>query len=773
VTQPSSTRNNTTRRILWFVVPSLLMLLAFFPGVLALKPNADTRIFFDEKSTEYQEVVALEEEFTANNAIMFVIKQDQGDVFVQSTLTTIHQLTETLWTKSHVRKVDSLTHFNRTQIIDDTLDTDALFNPENPIDLSEIKRYAASESRLIHSILGEDLGVTAIVATLDINRSDRVQVAEVMQWANQLTAEITTKHPELSVHLAGTVVYSNTINQATKNEFSTKIPIVLCLMIIVLTIILRNIGMVLATLYVIVMTNIVTLGIAGWMGVPITPIIAFVPLSLFAIVLADAVHLITAYLYHTSNNLSRNDAIKQSLAENFQPMLITSITTAIGFLCLNLSDSPPYQYLGNLAASGSIIAFALTVFWLPHWITLFKLSSTPHAKPPAFFLIALNKPYLSMLTITGFILVIATQLPNNFLDDRIDTYFDDTWEVKRTNTLMNERLTGVHRLEYRANGSDKIPITSPTYLNALSDFRQWAMKQPNVAHVSSFDQVIKTISQQMHDNDENYYHIPNQQDLISQYFLLYELSLPFGSNLDHIVNFDKTATRIKVILYSSSSREMLAFEKDSEVWIQDNWPADMQTHAVSLETAFSALNIENSRSLISGTFLGFILIALILCFALRSIPLGILSIFANMVPAIVAFGIWGFKDGQVGLAVSIVTVITLGIVVDDTIHLLSKYQRARRNLGYTARESALYALNTTGKALLTTTVVLVACFGTLAFSHFKPNADLGFLCAVTLAIALIVDIFLFLPLVMLLGQRKDSSAKLVIPRGSQREYPAE
>jgi predicted RND superfamily exporter protein len=165
-----------------------------------------------------------------------------------------------------------------------------------------------------------------------------------------------------------------------------------------------------------------------------------------------------------------------------------------------------------------------------------------------------------------------------------------------------------------------------------------------------------------------------------------------------------------------------------------------------LEASFAELNINNSVSMLQGTFLGFLLIGVILCLTLRSIKLGLLSVLSNMLPAVAGFGVWALKDGQVGLAVSVVIVITLGVVVDDTIHLLTKYRRTLQ-AGSSPIEAAKNAINTTGQALITTTLVLCICFGVLAFSHFKPNADLGFLSATTLALALIIDIFLLLPLV--------------------------
>lgn len=750
-----SQKPGKTIATLWLVLPSLIIITFCIFGLARLQPNGDPRIFFDRDSTEYQTVLKLEDEFTRNTTIIFVIESKIGTVFNKEILGSIHDLTQSLWGQTHVTRVDSLSNFQRTQSIEDTLETDDLYKAEELSQdvINEIARYSAGESRLINGVLGPDLDVSAVIATLDIERSDQTQVNEVISWAKALKSQFENNNSDIKIHLAGSVAYSDALTDATRIELETKLPWVFGLMIVVLYLILKSGWLVTATLYVVIITNLITLSIAGWAALPITPIIAFVPVSLIAIVLADAIHLNTSYQRALAQSKNRIESIQSAVSENFQPMLVTSITTAIGFLCLNISESPPYKHLGNLVAIGSVFAFVLTVYWMPTWISIFPVKA---ASPSSRLKISdrlLRFPKISIGIVCLLLAFLAMQLPKNYLDEQMDRFFDDTWEIKKTNTLVNERLGGVHKIEYRVESTSDIPITSQKYLMALSDFSHWASSHPKVAQVVGFDQIIKTIHQQMNNGDDEFYDIPADDQLNSQYFLLYEMSLPYGTNIQDRVNFEKTATRITVVLHSSSSSELIEFRDDANNWIKQNWPMELWTKSISLEAAFSQLNIDNSVSLLQGTFMGFVIIGIVLCFTLKSLKLGVLSLLSNTLPALAGFGIWGIKDGQIGLAVSIVAVITLGVVVDDTIHLLSKYKKLSSKEGYDPVRSAKEALSTTGKALFTTTAVLFICFGVLSFSHFKPNADLGFLSASTLALALIIDVFLLLPAVMLLDKK--------------------
>ena len=168
---------------------------------------------------------------------------------------------------------------------------------------------------------------------------------------------------------------------------------------------------------------------------------------------------------------------------------------------------------------------------------------------------------------------------------------------------------------------------------------------------------------------------------------------------------------------------------------------------------FAHIGDRNIRSMLKGTSIALVIISMILIFALKSLKLGLLSLIPNLAPVGVAFGIWALVVGQVGLSLSVVAAMTLGIVVDDTVHFLSKYLRARREQGLNAQDAVRYAFHTVGVALWVTTIVLVAGFLVLAQSAFELNSGMGLLTAITIAIALFID-FLFLPPLLIKFEEK-------------------
>jgi hypothetical protein len=216
------------------------------------------------------------------------------------------------------------------------------------------------------------------------------------------------------------------------------------------------------------------------------------------------------------------------------------------------------------------------------------------------------------------------------------------------------------------------------------------------------------------------------------------------------LNIDKSATRMTVMLYNMTTKTVLALEESAQQWLRDNSPLSMQKEGASPTIMFSNIGERNIKSMLLGTTVALVLISIILVFALKSIKIGLLSLIPNLIPAALAFGAWGLAVGQIGLALSVVTGMTLGIVVDDTVHFLSKYLRARREKGLDAQDAVRYAFNTVGLALVVTSLVLIAGFTVLTFSAFALNSNMALMTAVTIVFAIIADFLLLPPLLMAL-----------------------
>ena len=252
----------------------------------------------------------------------------------------------------------------------------------------------------------------------------------------------------------------------------------------------------------------------------------------------------------------------------------------------------------------------------------------------------------------------------------------------------------------------------------------------------------------MNGGDEAYYRIPDQKDLIAQYLLFYELSLPMGLDLNSQIDVDRSATRFTVIFQSMSARELRHMDRMAQQWLKANLPAHMVVPGTSMSLIWAHITQRNIISMLKGSFGALVLISGIMLVALRSLKLGTISLVPNLLPPIMAFGLWGMIMGQIGLALSVIVAMTIGIVVDDTVHFLSKYKRARHQQAMSPPEAVRYAFQTVGTAMWVTSAALVAGFLVLTLSHYRMTSEMGIMCALTIALALVMD-FLLLPTLLL------------------------
>ena len=290
----------------------------------------------------------------------------------------------------------------------------------------------------------------------------------------------------------------------------------------------------------------------------------------------------------------------------------------------------------------------------------------------------------------------------------------------------------------------------------LEEFANWYREQPEVNHVNVITDTMKRLNKSLHGDDQEWYRLPDNRQLGAQYLLLYELSLPYGLDLNNQINIDKSATRITATLHDITAREIRDIVERAENWLRANAPEEMFGVASSADIMFSHISKRNIESMMGGTTLALILISGLLLLALRSFKIGIISLLPNLAPAVLAFGVWGIFVGRVNLGLSIVITMTLGIVVDDTVHFLSKYLRARREQGLSAEDAVRYAFSSVGRALIVTSIILVIGFSILSMSSFDLNGSMGRMTAMTIAFALIADMTVLPALLMTVDTKNRS-----------------
>ncbi|HAS6985654.1 TPA: MMPL family transporter [Vibrio parahaemolyticus] len=750
-----------TKYSLLVLLATIFLIIVATIGGKNLYFRGDYDIFFDGTNKQLLAFDEIQTTFAKTDNLAIVIAPEDGDIFTPQTLSLIQKITVDAWQVPYSSRVDSIANYQHTEAFDDELLVEDLLYSEyelTPERISKVKSIALSEPVLKSALVSEKGDVTVVNITVQLPEMDKTaEVEEVVSSINAMIDRYQRAYPDVTFHKAGIIAMNHAFMTAAQDDSSTLVPTMLVVILVFLTIMLRSILSVIATLIVIIGSVMATMGISGWAGMFLSTATVNVPTLIMTLAVADCVHVIATMRQSMKNGFTKAQSIERSIALNFVPILITSVTTAIGFLMMNMSDSPVLRDFGNLSALGVMVACFLSVTLLPALLKLLpihvKMETSQDQKHVmdrlGDFVVSQRRALLPLSV--AVIVVCASLIPLNKVNDESVEYFGQRNEFRQAADFMEERISGMTNISIAIKTNESQGIAAPDFLNTIGEFSSWLRDQPETDHVATLADVYKRLNKNMHGDDEAYYLLPQERELAAQYLLLYEMSLPYGLDLNNQINVDKSSIKMVLTVANLGSVELVDLENRIYQWFAEHAP-QYQVVASSPSLMFAHIGETNMASMLSTLPITLVLISALLIFALRSVRLGLISLMPNIAPAVIGFGLWALISGEINLGLSVVVTLTLGIVVDDAVHFLSKYQRARRE-GQTAEQAVRYAFHTVGRALWITTVVLVAGFSVLAMSSFRLNADMGQLSAIVIFIALVVD-FLFLPTLLMLFDKK-------------------
>ena len=753
---------STLLRHRWWVVGlATLVMLAMTAGAPRLTVSNDYRILFSDDNPQLMAFDALEATYTESYNLLIAVAVQEGSVFTQAALDAVETLTEAVWQLPYSSRVTSLTNYSHSEAHGDDLVVAPLVEDAlsmEATDLERVEAIALGDADIAGRLVSRDGRVAAVVVDFVLSDNPDQQVIEITDALQEILGQARTSHPDLGYHTTGFVVQNRAFSQATQDDLETLLPIVFVVIVGFAVILLRSVAGTVAIVAIVMFAVNSTMGTAGWSGVLISPTNSGIPVIVMVIAIADSIHIISNVLQGLQRGLDKQAAILESMRINAYPVFLTSLTTAIGFLTLNTSDSPPFHVLGNWVAFGVLCAFVYSMTFLPALLSVLPLrGARTQARSGvllegfADFVVTRHKALFWGVALVAAILI--TGVPRIELGDNLTEFFDQRYEFRRDADFITANLTGLDKLEYSLQSGREGGITDPAYLRKVEAFAEWYRTQPGVTHVQAFSDIMKRLNKNMHGDDPAFARLPEDAALAAQYLLLYELSIPFGSDLNDRIDVAKSATRMSVTIENASSRDLRDLDARAQGWLAAESPG-LTGEASGISMMFAHMSDRNVSSMMVGIIGAMALISVLLIVVFRSVRIGLISLLPNFIPALMSFGLWGHLVGQIGLVSSVVIAISFGIVVDDTIHFLSKYLKARGE-GQAPPESVRYAFRTTGQALWVTTVVLAAGFLVFTASGFQLSWVLGLMVAITVGFALAAD-FLLLPALLMFADRKAS-----------------
>jgi len=768
----------------WPIIAVALVLTGIAAGGTAfLEFSADDRIYFARDNPQLLASEAMEHTYGKTSNVLFAVVPEDRDATSAVALEAVAWLTERSWQIPYATRVDSLTNFQHSTadgddiLVRDLVDAGARGDAG---ERSRIRAIALAEPLLAGRLIARDGGVAGVNVTVALPGGNEMREgSRIADFSYGLADRVRERFPGIDVRVTGQVIFNQAFMEVSLRDLQLLVPASFAAMTLMLVLLTGGLGGTFAIMLVVALSVMTAVGLGGWVGLPMTTPSAIAPVVVLTVAIASCVHIFSSLVHHMQSAASRaqpdrrtgtppprsdelkRNAIVESMRVNLQPVFLASLTTALGFLSMNFSEVPPLRHLGTFVAFGVVASFVLSVTVLPALLSLLpvRVRAAGYRRDAAMaalgeFVIRRRR---ALLWGFGAIAVaLVASIPRNELNDVFLHYFDQSIEFRRDADFTVENLTGIYTMEYALASGGPGGIAEPAYLADLAAFAEWYRAQPETIHVNVITDTFRRLNRNLHGDDPAQYRLPASRELAAQYLLLYELSLPAGLDLNNQIDVDKSATRMTVATRTLSSNEVIALDRRALRWLADRAPGIVRAESAGGTLMFAHLGRRNIIAMLLGTTAALMGISLILILALRSLRLGLASLVPNLVPGAMGFGIWGWAVGEVGVSLSMVTAMTLGIVVDDTVHFLSKYQRARRELGCASPDAVRVAFRTVGRALLTTSLVLVAGFVVVSLSSFELNSGMGRLTAMVIALALFADLFLLPPLLMRIDRKRDA-----------------
>ena len=733
------------------IIISILILAGLAQGLSKINFNPDINAFFPENDTLTTSHLSIEDTYSSMDNAVIGIGVKEGTVFTNEVLSLIEDLTERAWKTPHSLRVDSLSNYSYVSADGDDLYIEPFLEGSSTYDLKTLKEkeLIIEEEELAYgAIISKDKKTSLINIVFDPPRKDiEAEYQESLNYVLGFLEEARKNHPEVDLIISGIVYMEYQSPMLLKAQMPKLMPTAILVILLTLFLLLRSLVAVAGSFLVILMSVVSAMGSIGFMSGDIAQPFIMVPILIATLAVADCVHLFTLYFQNLDSSRKSKEAMLESLKLNLQPLFLTSLTTAIGFLSLNLAPVEPLRGIGNGVAVGVFLAFIFTVLLLAPIVSYFNVKQSKNinfqkniARKLGRFSIKNYKRLLVIVPVISCFLMAFIPL-NKTNDNPLEFYSERYTTSAADSKWISQRIGGTFPVSYELNSQGI--VSDPEFLREVDKFSEWLASNKEVLHVSSLSKIMKNLNKTLHGKQEEWNIIPTEPDLSAQYLFFYEMSLPYGLDLTNSISQNKESIKLVASLKELGSLEYREFAKRVENYASQNMPEDMVSIGTGTRPIFAFMSNMLITQLTYALGIGIVLITATIILFFRSLRYGMLTSVTNLLPIGVAFGIWAIVSGEISMLVGIGMGTTLGIIVDFTVHFLSKYLHARRQKNLSAEEAVEYAFETVGFALIITSFSLILGFLVLLQAFFIPIHGFVLFSSIAFLSALIIDLLLF------------------------------
>ena len=775
-----------TKNPIKIIIIMLIMSIGMISNLPKITIDTSTEGFLHAEDPALVRYEAFKEQFGQDEKIMVVIhSKDIFDAAFLKKLQALH--TELQDNVPHLNDITSLLNARNTRGEGDRLIVEDLFEnyPTNTQEIEAIKKLAVNSEMYKNLLFSEDLTYTTIILEPnayessddtdalegfgeetpseelefleDSSKSEMVNVAE--EIAKKFTSE------DFNVFIAGSLAVNDYNKRSVQKDMQKFVKLVLLMMMVFLFIVFRRISAVILPIFIVAISLLTTIGTMALVGTPITIPTQILPSFLLAVGIGAVVHLLAMFFKDLNINGDKHKAISYSLGHSGLAIIMTSLTTAAGLLSFSTAAIAPIADLGIFAAVGIMVALVNTLVLLPAILAILPIKPAKEKhlekskkmdallKAIADFSVNNAKAIVAVsavIAITGTYFATSVEFKHDPL-----SWQPDNSPVKIATHTVDKELKGSVTMEVIIDTKKENGLYNSELLTKLDTLRQKAEAIQNdkyfVGKGWSVAEVLKEIHRALHNNEQEYYAITQNDALIPQEFLLFENS---GSDdLEDLVDSSFSKARITFKLPWMEAGEYTELGDELEVLMKNELGNDVEIIITGMVPLFQRTLSAAMSSMATSYVVAFVLIAIMMVILLGSFKIGLISMIPNILPIILTLGFMSMVNMPLDMFTMLVGAIVIGLSVDDTVHFFHNFAKCHHK-GYSTKGALEHTMVGTGRALVATTIVLSLGFYVYMFASLTNLINFGILAGGAISIALISNIILGPALLTLITKDK-------------------
>lgn len=717
----------------WLILTLVLVISVFFFRQMKqysrMETDLDEYMPKDHPAFVYSDQA--EEWFNIKDGVIIAIENEQG-IYNSGTLNKVKQLTKTLQKMEQIQKDDVTSLYSADNIIgtDEGLDVKPFFDrvPDSDSSMNKLQQNVRNNEMVFGRLVSSDENVTIVVAEIADDVFSQEFYHELLDLAK------TYQGPE-KLHVAGRPIVEGTLAYLSPRDMQRMVPIVIAVIILVLLLVLRSVKSTIFTLLVVLFSTVWAFGLMAVVGIPIYAVSTMIPVMLIAIGVADGIHLYShLFLFMKSNpGVGKKEATLDMLKEMWKPVVMTSVTTTVGFISLLTSEVYPIKYFGMFTAFGVMMAMVFSLTLIPAGIMAFGLPKIKQTSKKnggqsqiftAFAFFINRHKYATIFVSIAIVAVSILGMSKVWINSSFLDKFEKDSDIVQTDKFINEHFGGTTTLNVVLDSSEPDAFKNPAILTAMDKMQQDVEGSLKVVGNSfALTDYLKRMNKVMHADSEKYNIIPESKELVAQYLLLYEMSGD-PENLWQVVDYNYQKANVTFQLKSDNSKALNSalaeidrhLENFKDLGVKINYAGSGYKGLVFTDLIL----IGQIKSLV----LSLIIVIVLLSFMFKKIKAGLIGAVPITITAFISFGVMGLLNIPLSTTTALLSSIAIGIGIDYAVHFIQRYKIYALETGDKDKTSRK-TMHHTGRAILFNALVVIAGFMVLIFSVFPPNRALG------------------------------------------------